>query len=122
MVRPTAILALWILFTSCTGCAMGWTKPGATEPELNADKFSCEQEAVKLYPVMHASTSHYRPPPASKLDPNCVQQSGFSNCDSTGNVGSPSPAPQADMNDYNRAAAVKACLSSKGYTYKKVKP
>ena len=120
MARTTAILVPSILFIGSTGCAMEWTKPGVTEQELSADRFACEQEAAKIYPVMHARTSYYRPPPSTKLDTSCVPQSGLTNCDATGNVGAPSPAPQADVNDYNRAAAVKACLASRGYTYKRV--
>src|ERR1700675_2487256 len=120
MVKPTANLALWVSFISCTGCAMAWTKPGGTEQELNADKLSCEQEAAGKYPVVHPPTSYYRPPPSTKLDTSCVQQSGLTHCDATGNVGTPQSGSQTDANDYNRASAAKACLVSRGYTYKRV--
>jgi hypothetical protein len=118
MVRSTAIRALSISLLACAGCAMEWSKPGATEQELNVDKLSCEQEAMKQYPVQSPPTPHYRPPPASKLDTSCVQQSGFNNCDNTGAGAPPSGAP-TDVNDFNRASAVKACLTAKGYKYKR---
>lgn len=119
MVRSTAILALSISFFACAGCSMEWAKPGATEQEINVDKLSCEQDALKTYPVQSSPTPHYRPPPSSKLDTSCVQQSGFNNCDNSGAAGAPSSAPPTDVNEFNRGAAVKACLTSKGYTYKR---
>jgi hypothetical protein len=120
MTRFTAILALSMSFISITGCAMDWTRPGTSEQELNADKLSCEQDALKLYPVTHDSTLTYRPMASSKLDTSCVQQTGFNNCDAAGNVGAPSADGRNNVNDYNRSAAVKACLTTKGYTYNKV--
>ena len=120
MVRAAAMLALSISFIACTGCAMEWTKPGATEQEINADKLSCEQEAQQKYPVTLTPTAHYRPPLSSKLDPTCVPQSGFTSCDSMSSPGAPSSASHTDTNDYNRAAAVKACLTTRGYKYKRV--
>ena len=118
MVRSTAVLALSIALSVCTGCAMEWTKPGATVQELNVDKLSCEQEAMKMYPVQSSPIPHYRPPPSSKLDTSCVQQSGFNNCDNSG-AGAPSSGSPTDANDFNRASAVKACLTARGYTYKR---
>jgi hypothetical protein len=118
MVRFAAILALWSSCIGLAGCAMEWTRPGTTEQELNADKLTCEQEAVKLYPVVHDAHLTYRPAASSKLDTSCVQQSGLNNCDAAGSAGPPNASN--DANDYNRTAAVKACLTSKGYTYKQV--
>ena len=120
MARFTVLFALSIAMIGLTGCAMEWTRPGTTEQELNGDKLSCEQDAMRLYPVTHDSPLTYRPTAPSKLDTSCVQQSGFNNCDTAGNVGAPSTDAQSDANAYNRAAAVKACLTSRGYTYKKV--
>lgn len=120
MAKFTTTLALLISFISFAGCASEWTRPGTSDQQLNADKLSCEQEALTLYPVTHDAPLAYRPAASSKLDPNCVQQTGFNNCDSAGNVGTPSADGQNDVSSYNRAAAVKACLTSKGYTYKKV--
>ena len=120
MARSTVLLALSIAVIGLTGCAMEWTKPGTTEQELNGDKLSCEQDAMRLYPVMHDSALTYRPTAPSKLDTSCVQQTGFNNCDTAGNAGAPSMGAQSDANAYNRTAAVKECLTSKGYTYTKV--
>jgi len=120
MVRFAAVLALSIMFIGCTGCAREWSRPGTTEQELSGDKLTCEQDAMKLYPVTHDSPLTYRPMASSKLDTSCVQQTGFNNCDTAGNVGAPSTEAQSDVNAYNRTAAVKACLTSKGYTYTKV--
>lgn len=122
MTRFAAVVAVSILFISLSGCAREWTRPGTTEQELNADKLTCEQEAVKLYPVVHDAPLTYRPTASSKLDTSCVQQSGFNNCDTAGNVGTPPAAAHGDANDYNRDAAVKACLASKGYAYKRITP
>jgi hypothetical protein len=119
MARFAALLALWSSCVGLAGCAMEWTRPGTTEQELNADKLTCEQEAVKLYPVVHDAPLTYRPASSSKLDTSCVQQTGLNNCDAPGTTGAPSSSAASDANDYNRAAAVKSCLTSKGYTYKK---
>ena len=83
------------------------------------DQLACEQEAMRSYPVVHEAPLSYRPPAPSKLDTNCVQQSGFNNCNAAGNAGTPSGDAHSNANDYNRAAAVRACLQSKGYVYKK---
>ncbi len=56
---------------------------------------------------------------SSKLDTSCVQQSGFNNCDTAGGAGTPASAANRDANGYDRDAAVKSCLLSKGYAYKK---
>ena len=122
MARLTAIVALSIAIIGCSGCAREWSKPGTTEQEFNADRLSCEQEAAKLYPIEHPPAVYYRPASAARLDTNCVQQSGFNNCDAAGNAGAPSADPQTAASDYNRTAAVKACLTSKGYTYRKARP
>jgi hypothetical protein len=114
------VLALSTALVACAGCSQGWTKPGFSEQEFSVDRLSCEQDALKMYPVVHESGVHYRPPPPSRLDTNCVPQSGFNNCDSPGSAGAPNGGPQSDANEYNRDAAVKACLGGKGYTYGKV--
>ena len=120
MATPPAIVALAMAFIGLAGCAMEWTKPGATEQELNADQLSCEQEAARAYPVMHVPNSYNHPAPSSRLETNCVEQSGLTNCNATGYGGAPPPAQRTDVNDYNRASAVKACLVSRGYAYKRV--
>lgn len=120
MLRFTAMLALSIPCICLMGCAKEWTKPGTTEQELNADKLTCEQEAARQYPVVHDSPLVYRPASSSKLDTSCVQQTGFNNCDAAGNAGTSTAGAPTDANGYDRAAAVKACLVSKGYTYKSV--
>ena len=113
--------AISILLASLAGCAAEWVRPGTTEQELNADKLSCEQAAMRQYPVQHDAPVSYRPAASSKLETSCVQQSGFNNCDAAG-TSAPSVNTQESAVDYNRAAAVKACLISKGYTYRKTAP
>jgi hypothetical protein len=122
MINTTAWVALSLAFLGSTGCAKEWTKPGASEQQLNADQLSCEQQAAKLYPVIHDPTLSYRPAASGKLDTSCVQQTGLSNCDAAGNAAGAPAAPAADANDYDRSAAVKACLASKGYVYRKARP
>ena len=113
--RPAALLALSISSFGLAGCAGEWTRPNTTEQELHIDQLACEQEAMRLYPVVHDAGVTYRPPATSKLDTNCVQQSGFNNCNTPGGGGA------GDANDYNRTAAVRACLESKGYKYGKAR-
>lgn len=121
MTRFAASVVLSILSVSLCSCAREWSRPGTAEHELNADKLSCEQEAARLYPVIHDSPLTYRPTSSSKLDTSCVQQSGLNNCDTAGSAGTAS-GMNGDANGYNRNAAVRSCLVSKGYTYKKVAP
>ena len=118
MARFTTILALSIALVGLAGCAKEWSRPGTSEPELHADQLECEQGAMKSYPVIHDAPVTYRAPVSSKLDTNCVQQSGFNNCDPAGAAGA-SPATHGDANDHERAAAVRACMVAKGYAYKK---
>jgi hypothetical protein len=119
MARFAAIVALSISLIGLAGCAHEWTRPGTSEQQLNADQLECEQDAMKSYPVIHDAPVSYRAPVSSRLDTNCVQQSGFNNCDASGNAGAASAAAHGDASDHERAAAVRACMTSKGYTYKK---
>ena len=119
MLKSVLLLGLSITWLGCSGCSKEWSKPGVSKQELNADRLSCEQEALKLYPVIHEPSTSYRPPVSGKLDPNCVPQSGMSNCDSGGPAGTVGSGAKTDRNDYNREAAVKACLISKGSTYQR---
>ncbi len=121
MIRFAATVFLSLLSVSLCSCAREWSKPGTTEQESNADQLSCEQEAARLYPVIHDSPLTYRPTSSSKLDTSCVQQTGFNNCDTAASAGTASGV-SGDANGYNRDAAIKSCLVSKGYTYKKVAP
>jgi hypothetical protein len=120
MLRFTAMLALTLPCIGLTGCAMEWSRAGTTEQEMNADKLTCEQQAARLYPVVHDPSLTYRPAASSKLDTSCVQQTGFNNCDAAGNAAPAAAGAPNDANAYDRAAAVKACLVSKGYSYKSV--
>jgi hypothetical protein len=119
MIRSAVFLALSTLCVALGGCAREWSRLGTTEQQLNADKLTCEQDAARLYPVIHDAPVSYRPTAPSKLDTSCVQQSGFNNCDTAGGAGTPASAVNRDANGYDRDAAVKSCLVSKGYTYKK---
>ena len=112
--RHALLLALLVVSCGLVGCAKQWTRPNTTEAELNLDQQECEREALSEFPVVHDPRVTYRPPAPSALDTNCVQQSGFNNCNNSG-------APTApDANDYNRNAAVRACLEGKGYQYRTV--
>ena len=119
MRRIPCVLALTVAFSYCSGCAMSWTKPGVSEQEFNADRLTCEQDAMKMYPVVHEPTASYRPAVSSKLDTSCVAQSGMNNCDGAGPAGSTPPGTSGDANAYSRDLAVKSCLTSMGYQYKR---
>ena len=119
MRRIPRVLALSMLLVYCAGCAMEWTKPGVGEQEFTADRLTCEQDAMKMYPVVHEPTASYRPPASSKLDTSCVAQSGMNNCDGAGPAGTTPPGTSGDANAYNRDLAVKSCLTSLGYQYKR---
>jgi hypothetical protein len=110
-------VALLMMLVCIGGCAREWTKPGVSEQEFNADRLGCEQDALKAYPVVHEPKASYRPPASSKLDPNCVAQSGMNNCDGAGPSGTNPSGAQSDANAYDRDAAVRACLTSLGYKY-----
>jgi hypothetical protein len=118
MARFVATIALSVLLADLAGCAMEWTRPDTTEQQSNADQLGCEQDAMKSYPVVHDAPVAYRAPVSSKLDTSCVQQSGFNNCDPAGGAGAASTT-HPDANERERAAAVRACMMSKGYTYRK---
>ncbi len=119
MTRIPCLLVLSVALACVTGCAREWTKPGVSTQEFNADRLSCEQDAMRAYPVVHEPVASYRPAASSKLDPNCVAQSGLNNCDGPGPAGTTTSAAQGDPNAYNRDAAVRACLTSLGYKYTK---
>jgi hypothetical protein len=119
MARISTMFALSLGLCGLAGCAMEWTRPDTTQQQLNADQLGCEQDAMKSYPVMHDAPVTYRAPASSRLDTNCVQQSGFNNCDPAGGAGAPAAESRSDPNGHERAAAVRACMQSKGYTYKR---
>jgi hypothetical protein len=95
------------------GCAMGWSRPNTTEAEFKLDRFECEQQATKTYPVVITSivSGHEAPSQA-----NCSSYAGHMNCTAT--PGSYAPPRQVDVNANARASDVRSCLQSKGYVSK----
>jgi len=97
------------------GCAMGWSRPKTTEAEFKLDRFECEQQAARMYPVLIASigSGHEAPSPA-----NCSSYAGHMNCTATS--GSYVAPRQVDVNANARTNEVRSCLQSKGYVSKPI--
>lgn len=89
-------------------CTMGWTRPNTSDAEFRRDSFECEQEAVRMYPVI---TSQPSAPAATEM--RCRTLYGQTQCTST-----PTPTASAtyDVNGGNRVNARVACLRARGYT------
>jgi len=126
--RQTAAILIASLAVCCASCASGgWTKPGGTEQEFNADKYQCEQEAVRMYPVYMVpsvnlfSSFAYQPEATSQSHTNCRDRGGGNmSCDTNGTY-SPPPAPEPpSMHDGNKSArvgAIRSCLLAHGYEW-----
>jgi len=97
------------------GCAMGWSRPNTTEAEFKLDRFECEQQAARIYPVVIASIGSGHEAPSSA---NCSSYAGHMNCTATS--GSYVAPRRVDVNANARTTEVRSCLQSKGYVSKPI--
>jgi hypothetical protein len=105
-------LASLALCIALAGCAMGWSKPGATEAEFYRDRFDCDQQAASMYPTAMGSIGGgYQAPTRT----SCTGYGNQMNC--TTIPGAQVAAPQQDMNATARMGAFHSCMESKGYRF-----
>jgi hypothetical protein len=108
--RSAALISIFLL----TGCAAGWTRPGATPTQAAQDKYQCQMEAAAAFPVlMNPSNTGYQGPART----NCKIDGSRINCTTTPTTYTP-PPQQSDANEWPRQAAINSCLEARGYTYR----
>lgn len=103
---------------SLAGCNVGWMKPGATRAEFNQDRYDCQIEAAKTYPVsmvQRTVSTGYQTPAQTQC--NNAGYGNF-NCTTTGGNYVPPSTITEDVNMNNRSAAFHSCMQAKGYEYK----
>ncbi len=105
-----------LLVTCCSGCGAGWIKPGGTTAELSQDRYQCEQEAVKMYPVLMVPYSKGQAHQTAART-NCNTQGDNMSCTSMPSVYTPPELHMRDANKNNRDTAVHSCLKSRGYEF-----
>src|SRR5260370_7167794 len=96
---------------------MGWSRPNTAEAEFKLDRFECEQQAARLYPVVIASigSGHEAPSPA-----NCSSYAGHMNCTATsGSYVAPRPV---NVNTNAPPNQPTSSLQSKPYSSKPINP
>lgn len=129
MCRTAAIL-IASLAALCAGCTMGWSKPGATQESFNTDKYQCQQESVRMYPVLMGPNPYaFQAASGPKYTTDCstngsidnnggysASYSGNTNCTTTEHA-PPPPPPPIDVNSSARSGAVDSCLRAHGYEW-----
>ncbi|MDB5776416.1 MAG: putative lipoprotein [Herbaspirillum sp.] len=98
------------------GCAIGWSRPGGTEMELSLDRFTCEQQAARMYPRMMVQ----RQVGGGYLTPSrteCRGNENRSSCVTYPGQYVPPVFAFEDANAFNRNDAVSGCLRSMGYEF-----
>ena len=113
----TLLLPLGLCAAILSGCAIGWSRPNTTEAEFNQDRYECQQQAARMYPVMMVqSTVGVGYQTAAETD--CYTYGANTNCTTTGGNYVPPATVTEDANLYSRNTVERSCLNSKGYTFK----
>lgn len=111
------VLALLASVFALGGCAFGWSRPNTTETEFYQDRYQCEQEAARMYPVammQRTIGSGYQAPAQT----NCTTYGNQISCTTDPGLYVPPAQVTEDANSLNRSYAFQSCLESKGYKYK----
>ncbi len=91
-------------------CAGGWTKPGASQDQLNSDIAACEQLAAEQFPVSMSSTDSSN---RKEYQTRCTNYGNQTNCTTRStDVGG---SYQHDLNQDERQRAMNQCMESRGY-------
>ncbi len=109
------IVLLFTVTVCCTGCGLGWTKPGATTEELHRDYYQCEREAAQMYPAW--MVQDYRVDPRYDIPArmDCDKQGDRVSCTSMPGFYQPPLFQMRDANVPNRDRVMNACLRARGY-------
>lgn len=97
------------LLLALAGCG-SWTKPGATQAQVDTDANACAVQAAEANPPQIVSA----PVIPVADNPECARTYGQAQCSpwAAGPRGS-----QTDMNDGARHVAYQQCMTAKGYRY-----
>jgi hypothetical protein len=111
------LIGILLCAASIAGCAVGWTRPNTTESEFYGDRYQCEQDSARMYPVMMTQSSvgtGYQSPSQT----NCNSYGNNVSCTTMPGTYVPPTQVVNDANLMNRNSAFSSCLNSKGYTFK----
>ena len=109
--------AILFFTVSIAGCAVGWTRPNTTESQFYSDRYQCEQDSARMYPVAMTQSSigtGYQAPSQT----NCSSYGANTSCTTMPGRYTPPAQVVEDANVVNRNSAFRSCLNSKGYTFK----
>ena len=112
-----ALLSLGLCSVLLSGCAFGWSRPNASEAESNQDRYECQQQAARMYPVVMVQRTvgvGYQAPAQT----NCYTYGSNTSCTTIGGIYVPPATETKDANLNSRNTAFSSCMKAKGYTFK----
>jgi hypothetical protein len=96
---------------------MGYYKAGVSDAEFQQDRYTCQQQAVGMYPVLMQTTvvsQGYQLP----ITTNCQRYGNQTSCQTNGGQTVQPTTTTDDANKWNRLNAASSCMSAKGYQFK----
>ncbi|MFA4994197.1 MAG: hypothetical protein WC521_02710 [Bdellovibrionales bacterium] len=111
----TFLLATCVLaFLFLSGCAEKWQKPGATEQDFEKMKLSCDNQALKRFPILlrQIQIEGERMTPFST---RCTGSGPTLSCSTSGGQYVPPTYAPMDDNRAAREAATRRCYIENGW-------
>ena len=99
------------------GCAFGWHNKYYTYPDVDKDKFECEQIAAGNYPThiaQYQGSNGY----VTQGQTSCVGNYSAYSCTSQPGQYVPPTQTSYDANAFNRVGLYNSCMRSRGYEFK----
>jgi len=107
--RITFIIVSISLLSSCS-----WTRPNTTRSETLSDRYKCEQQALRMHPIMmvqKTTSDGYKTP----YKTSCTSSGSHTDCTTTGGEYVPPRTTTTEVNFHPRESAKNDCMYSKGY-------
>jgi hypothetical protein len=114
--RITFIIVSISLLSSCS-----WTRPNTTRSETLSDRYKCEQQALRMHPIMMVQKTYsdgYKTPYKTRCRSSGSGSGYDTNCTTTGGEYVPPSTTTTDVNFLPRDSAKDSCMYSKGYKIK----
>jgi hypothetical protein len=109
----TQLVSLTAMFFLLTGCASKWEHPIKSENDFSVDKYTCEQESVKLYPPLILSSPFQGGYTASPMGYYPFYGTGYFR---RGLYYSPVFTVE-DYNEANRKKTFQSCMNTLGWEW-----
>jgi hypothetical protein len=117
MIRISRITFIVVSISLLSSCS--WTRPNTTRSETLSDRYKCEQQALRMHPIMMVQKTYsdgYKTPYKTSCTTSSDYGSGYdTDCTTTGGEYVPPSTTTTDVNFHPRERSKNDCMYSKGY-------